>query len=57
MFREAIRLRGEGVSVLIAGVSGGSETPPEIEHLSDVFLDSTEEVQEMLGHLADALSV
>ena len=55
MFREAIRMRDEGLTVITAGVSGDGETPAEIEHLSDIFLQSTEEAREMLDTLADAL--
>jgi trehalose 6-phosphate phosphatase len=55
MFRAAIDLRNEGATVLVAGVSGGEETPPEIEELADVMLGSTEQVLEALETVARAL--
>jgi trehalose-phosphatase len=55
MFRSALQLRKEGAEVLLAGVSGGAETPPEIEALSDIFLRSTDEALEALETLARAL--
>ena len=57
MFREAIRIRGEGVAVVIAGISGGAETPAEIHQLADVFLSSTDEAREVLECLSVALRV
>jgi trehalose 6-phosphate phosphatase len=54
MFRAALRLAGDGVHVLLAGVSGGQETPPEIAELSDVLLQSPEEVREALETVARA---
>jgi trehalose 6-phosphate phosphatase len=57
MFRTALKLAPEGVHVLLAGVSGGSETPPEIAELSDVLLRSTDEALEALETVARALGV
>jgi trehalose 6-phosphate phosphatase len=56
MFRAALDLaKGQGLHILLAGVSGGPETPPEIAELSDVLLRSTEEAREALETLARAL--
>lgn len=55
MFRAAIELRAEDATVVVAGVSGGTETPPEIASLSDIFLRSTDEALEALETLARAL--
>ncbi|MFN0147576.1 MAG: trehalose-phosphatase [Dehalococcoidia bacterium] len=57
MFRTALTLAPEGVHVLLAGVSGGSETPPEIAELSDVLLRSTDEALEALETIARSLGV
>lgn len=58
MFRVGRALRQEtGAEVVIAGVSGGSETPPEIAELSDVLLRSPEEALEALETVARALGV
>lgn len=55
MFRAALELGRGGVHVLLAGVSGGQETPPEIAELADVMLRSTEEALEALETLARAM--
>lgn len=55
MFRAALQLAPEGVHVLLAGVSGGAETPPEIAELADVLLRSTDEALEALETIARAL--
>lgn len=55
MFRAALELGRRGVHVLLAGVSGGSETPPEIAELADVLFRSTEEALEALETIARAL--
>lgn len=55
MFRAALKLRDDGVHVLLAGVSGGAETPPDIVSLSDVFFRSTDEALEALETIARAL--
>ncbi len=58
MFRAALKLAGEGgVHVLLAGVSGGTETPEEIADLADVMLRSTDEALEALETVARALGV
>lgn len=58
MFRAAIELaRTDGIHVLLAGVSGGTETPPEIVELADVVVRSTEEALEGLETVARALGV
>jgi trehalose 6-phosphate phosphatase len=57
MFRTALKLGGEGVHVLLGGVSGGPETPPEIIELADVVFRSTEEALEALETVARALGV
>ena len=58
MFRAAIGLaKSDGLHVLIAGISGGPETPAEIQELSDVLMRGTEEALEGLETLARALSV
>lgn len=57
MFRTALRLRDEGLHVLLAGVSGGSETPAEIVELADVMLRNTEEALEALETMARSLGV
>jgi hypothetical protein len=43
--------------VLLAGVSGGLETPPEIAELADMLLRSTDEALEALETIARALGV
>jgi trehalose 6-phosphate phosphatase len=57
MFKAALKLGGEGVHVLLGGVSGGTETPPEIVELADVVFRSTEEALEALETVARALGV
>jgi trehalose 6-phosphate phosphatase len=57
MFRAAIELGKAGAHVLLAGVSGGGETPPEIDELSDILLRSTDEALEALETVARALGV
>ncbi len=57
MFRAALELGKTGVHVLLAGVSGGSETPPEIAELSDILLRSTDEALEALETVARAAGV
>ena len=57
MFRTALKLAPEGVHVLLAGVSGGAETPAEIAELSDVLLRGTDEALEALETIARALGV
>jgi trehalose-phosphatase len=57
MFKAALQLGGDGVHVLLAGVSGGRETPPDIAELSDVLLRSTDEALEALETIARALGV
>ncbi len=57
MFRAALELGHNGVHVLLAGVSGGAETPPEIVELADVLLRSTDEALEALETIARALGV
>lgn len=57
MFEEARAQRERGLHVLVAGVSGGEETPPEIVELSDVMLHSTDEAVEALETVARALGV
>lgn len=55
MFRAALELGRGGIHVLLAGVAGGAETPPEIAELADVMLRSTEEALEALETVARAL--
>ncbi|MEO6398752.1 MAG: trehalose-phosphatase [Tepidiformaceae bacterium] len=57
MFRAALAFGAKGTHVLLAGVSGGVETPREIAELADVMLRSTEEALEALETLARALGV
>ena len=58
MFRAALSLaQTERVHVMLVGVSGGAETPPEITELSDVVVRSTEEALEGLETVARALGV
>ncbi len=57
MFRTALTLAPDGVHVLLAGVSGGAETPAEIAELSDVLLRGTDEALEALETIARALGV
>jgi len=57
MFRSALELGREGVHVLLAGVSGGNETPPDIVDLADILLRSTDEALEALETIARALGV
>lgn len=58
MFRAAKELgRERGDAVLVAGISAGAETPPEIVELSDILLGSTDEALEALETVARALGV
>lgn len=57
MFRAALSLGANGTHILLAGVSGGEETPREIIELADLLLRSTEEALEALETLARALGV
>jgi len=57
MFRAGRGLRDQGCTVVIAGVSGGPETPPEIGELADFMLHSPEEVLEALQYVARLLGV
>ena len=56
MFRAArAMVRDEGLTVLLAGVASGAETPTEIIELADIVLDSTGQALEALETLARAL--
>lgn len=57
MFRAAIGLRDEGSTVLLAGVSGGRETPVELREIADLMLASPEDARLLLEALAAALGV
>ncbi|MBN9493631.1 trehalose-phosphatase [bacterium] len=57
MFRAAAALAKDNVHVLLGGVSGGRETPPEIAEMADIMLRSTEESREALETVARALGV
>jgi trehalose 6-phosphate phosphatase len=57
MFRAAHSLREKGEHVLLAGVSGGPETPQEIRDLSDIVLESTDQARELLESLARHIGV
>lgn len=57
MFRAALELGKAGVHVLLLGVSGGNETPPEIAQLADIMLRSADEALEALETVARALEV
>ena len=57
MFRTALDLGRNGMHVLLAGVSGGAKTPPEIAELADMLLRSTDEALEALETIARALGV
>ncbi len=57
MFKTALQLGRDGVHVLLAGVSGGRETPHEIADLADVLFRSTDEALEALETIARALGV
>jgi trehalose 6-phosphate phosphatase len=57
MFEAAAAQRSAGLAVLVAGVSGGEETPPEIVRLSDVMLRSTDEALQALETVAETLGV
>jgi trehalose 6-phosphate phosphatase len=57
MFRAARGQRDAGLTVLVAGVSGGEETPAEIVELSDVMLHTTDEALEALETVARAIGV
>lgn len=57
MFKTALQLGREGVHVLLAGISGGQETPTDIAELSDVVFRSTDEALEALETIARALGV
>ena len=55
MFGAAASLRERGARVLLAGISGGDETPPGIIAAADLMLASTDEGREALEVLAEAL--
>jgi trehalose-phosphatase len=55
MFRAGLALRGNGMQVLVAGISGGPETPPEIPKLADILLMPTEDALEAMEILARSL--
>ena len=55
MFRAALDFRAAGETVVLAGVSGGDETPMEIAELADILLASTTEARGLLEALATAL--
>lgn len=55
MFRAGRELEAAGTHVVLAGVSGGAETPPEISQLADVMLRNTDEALEALETVARAL--
>ncbi len=57
MFKAALQLAKEGIHVLLAGVSGGAETPREISELADIMLRNTDEALEALETVARALGV
>ncbi len=58
MFRAALALaKSDGLHVMLVGVSGGKETPPDIAELADVLVRSTEEALEGLETVARALGV
>jgi trehalose 6-phosphate phosphatase len=57
MFRAALELGKGGVHVLLIGVSGGNETPPQIADLADILVRSTDEALEALETVARALGV
>lgn len=55
MFRTAAGYVAAGLTVLIAGVLGGSETPADILELSDLVLRNPDEAREGLETIARAL--
>lgn len=55
MFHAGKQLAEEGAHVLLAGVSGGAETPADISAMADVMLRSTDEALEALETVARAL--
>lgn len=57
MFRAALAQRAAGLTVLVVGVSGGEETPPEIVDLAGVMLPSPAEAHEALELVAKTLGV
>jgi hypothetical protein len=58
MFEAALEAaRGQGLHVLLVGVSGGKETPPQIPELADVVVGSPAEALEVLETLARAMGV
>jgi phosphoglycolate phosphatase-like HAD superfamily hydrolase len=58
MFQAALEAaQRDGLHLLLVGVSGGRETPPEILELADVVVDSPGEALEVLETLARALGV
>jgi len=57
MFEAAIAQRAAGLTVLVGGVSGGEETPPEIVELSDVMLGEPADAHEALEVVARTLGV
>lgn len=55
-FRVVRELRDAGaIAALVVGVSGASETPPELREAVDVMVDSPEASASVLAALADAL--
>lgn len=58
MFRAALEMaRADALHVLLVGVMGGQETPPEITALADILVRSPEEALEGLETLARAMGV
>lgn len=57
MFRSALELGKTGIHVLLVGVSGGNETPPEIAELADIMVRSTDEALEAMETVARSLGV
>ncbi len=57
MFRAAVELRSQGTRAVVIGVSGGAETPAEIQANADIMLASPEEALEALEVLARSLGV
>ncbi|MCK9520578.1 MAG: hypothetical protein M0R74_16365, partial [Dehalococcoidia bacterium] len=57
MFRAALELAKNDVHVLLAGISGGAETPHQISELADIMLRNTDEALEALETIARALGV
>jgi trehalose-phosphatase len=58
MFRVVRKLRDDtGRPALIAGISGGAETPPEISAVADVMLPTADDAREGLAIIAEVLKV